>query len=182
LTAVGTLAGVQRAGVDPAIVWFDAHGDLHTLSSSTSGYLGGMALRMILGGDPDQLTAPLGMRPAPEERAVLVGARDLDPAEVDYLASSRVRRLPVEEITADLHADVPLLVHLDLDVIDADEVPGLRFPARNGPSTATVAAAVRRLTSTRRVAALDIGCPWHPPGGPQVGDLRTRLLARLLLG
>src|SRR4051812_46174803 len=38
LLAAGTVLGLQRAGVDPAVVWFDAHGDVHTVESSSSGY------------------------------------------------------------------------------------------------------------------------------------------------
>lgn len=72
LVALGTVAGVQRAGIDAGLVWFDAHGDVHTMDSSTSGYLGGMALRMALGGDPHALTGPLGLRPLGEDRVVLV--------------------------------------------------------------------------------------------------------------
>src|SRR5882757_5484921 len=44
LVSLGVVTGVQRAGVDPAIVWFDAHGDVHTVASSISGYWGGLAL------------------------------------------------------------------------------------------------------------------------------------------
>src|SRR5687768_5356581 len=44
LIAGAIVAGVQRTGVDPAVVWFDAHADLHTLQTSTSGYLGGLSL------------------------------------------------------------------------------------------------------------------------------------------
>src|SRR5690606_29145985 len=51
LTSEAVLAGLQRAGVDAAVVWFDAHGDIHTVESSTSGYIGGMPLRQILGAD-----------------------------------------------------------------------------------------------------------------------------------
>ncbi|WP_163568673.1 arginase family protein [Fodinicola feengrottensis] len=43
-TALGTVAGLQRAGLDPAIVWLDAHGDLNTPETSQSSYLGGMVL------------------------------------------------------------------------------------------------------------------------------------------
>jgi arginase len=28
-TAVGTITGLQRRGLDPGVVWIDAHGDLH---------------------------------------------------------------------------------------------------------------------------------------------------------
>src|SRR4030095_6056780 len=43
--AVAVVTGLQRRGVDPAVVWFDAHGDMNTPESSMSGYPGGMALR-----------------------------------------------------------------------------------------------------------------------------------------
>jgi arginase len=93
LVALATIAGAQRAGdggQDPGLVWFDGHGDLHTLHTSTSGYLGGLALRLALGAHPELLAHPLGLRPIAEERTVLVDARDLDPAEVTYLAGSRL--------------------------------------------------------------------------------------------
>lgn len=63
LVALGVLAGVQRAGVDPSIVWFDAHGDVHTLATSTSGYLGGLALRLVLGASRTRCP-PTGLAPA----------------------------------------------------------------------------------------------------------------------
>mgnify|MGYP000875041721 FL=1 len=124
LALLGTLAGVQRSGLDPAIVWFDAHGDVHTIESSTSGYLGGMALRMALGGNADALAGPLGLRPVAASKAVLVDARDLDPAEVEYLADSPVGQFQVEAITAAELPPGPVILHVDLDVIDCSEVPG----------------------------------------------------------
>jgi arginase len=180
LSALATLTGVQRAGTGAALVWFDAHGDVHTIDSSTSGYLGGMALRMAVGGDPDRVTGPLGMHPVREDQAVLVDARDLDPAEADFLAGSRLRRIRVEDVTADLLPGVPLVVHLDVDVIDAGEVPGLRFPVPGGPGAGAVIAAVHRLLDGGRVVALDVACPWYPAAGPHEADARAALLAALL--
>lgn len=180
LSALATLTGVQRAGKTAAIVWFDAHGDVHTMDSSTSGYLGGMALRMAVGGDPDKLTGPLGTQPLREDQAVLVDARDLDPAEAEFLAASRLRRIPVEDVTADLLADVPLVVHLDVDVIDANDLPGLRFPVLGGPGTDTVIAAVHRLLGSGRVVALDIACPWYPASSPREAAAQASLLTALL--
>ncbi|HZC27870.1 MAG TPA: arginase family protein, partial [Actinopolymorphaceae bacterium] len=48
-TSLGVVAGLQRAGLTPGVVWFDAHGDIHTPESTASGYLGGMPLRMLAG-------------------------------------------------------------------------------------------------------------------------------------
>ncbi|MER6814195.1 arginase family protein [Spirillospora sp. NPDC000708] len=176
LVSEAVLAGVQRAGVDASIVWFDAHGDVQTPETTTSGYIGGMPLRQILGDHPELLSSPLGLRPLPEDRAVLVDARDLDPAEAEFLASSRVRRCPVDDV--DL-PDGPLVLHIDVDVIDKAELPGLRFPVGNGPSFDAVVAAVSRVKATGRLAALDIACPWHPAREGDDG-IRARLLAALL--
>nr|WP_269204453.1 arginase family protein [Motilibacter deserti] len=180
LTALGTLAGMQRGGVDASVVWLDAHGDVHTLASSTSGYLGGTALRMALGGDPDKLAGPLRLRPLPEERAALVGARDVDPAEEDYLASSGVRRLTVDELTADALPAGPLLVHVDVDVIDPADVPGLSFPVDGGPRMPDVVQALRAVFATGRVAAYDIACPWTPDVSPRQASTRAGVLGHLL--
>jgi arginase family enzyme len=49
LVATAALAGAQRTGLDPALIWFDAHGDVHTLETTTSGYLGGLSLRLAMG-------------------------------------------------------------------------------------------------------------------------------------
>jgi arginase len=64
-TALGTMAGLQQAGVDPAIVWIDAHGDLQTLETTTSGYLGGLPLRLLAGYRPELIADRLGLQPVP---------------------------------------------------------------------------------------------------------------------
>ena len=48
-TSIGVLAGLQRAGVHPTLIWFDAHGDFNTPETTPSGFLGGMPLAMITG-------------------------------------------------------------------------------------------------------------------------------------
>jgi arginase len=177
--ALATLAGVQRAGLDPALIWFDAHGDVHTLVTTTSGYLGGLSLRLAMGAHADRIAA-LGLRPIPEDRTILVDARDLDPAEAEYLAGSAVRRSGVADLQAAELPTGPLVLHIDLDVIDAADLPGLLFPAPGGPSTSTVLAAVRRILATGRVAALDIACPWHPSADARTQQIRAALLSELL--
>ena len=78
-TALGAVAGLQHAGADPAIVWFDAHGDVQTLETTASGYLGGLPLRLLAGYRPELIADRLGLRPVAEHRILLAGARDLDP-------------------------------------------------------------------------------------------------------
>src|SRR5262249_61515452 len=75
LTALGTLSGLQRAGVEAGIVWFDAHGDVQTLETTTSGYLPGMSLRLLMGYRPELIAARLGLRAVPEDQVALLDAR-----------------------------------------------------------------------------------------------------------
>jgi arginase len=172
LVALATLAGVQRAGHDPSLVWFDAHGDVHTLQTTTSGYLGGLSLRLALGAHPELLADPLGLSPVDERRTVLSDARDLDPPEAEFLAGSGIRQVAVADVGPDLLPEGPLVVHVDVDVVDASELPGLLFPTTGGPSAGTVLAACRRLLDSGRVVAMDVACTWRP--GATGPDQRTR--------
>jgi arginase len=180
LVAMAVLAGAQRAGVDPAVVWFDAHGDVHTLETSTSGYLGGLSLRLVLGAHPERLAEPLGITPVAEDRAVLVDARDLDPAEAGYLAGSAIRRSTVADLDASALPDGPLILHVDVDVIDPADLPGLLFPAAGGPSSDAVVDAVHRVLATGRVVVLNLSLPWHPDDDEGVRRSRSDLLHALV--
>ena len=174
LTALGTVAGLQAAGDDLAIVWLDAHGDVQTLETTSSGYLGGLPLRLLAGYRPELIASRLGLKPVPEDRIVLVGARDLDPPEAAYLDQARIRRRQVADLAVADLPDGPLYVHVDLDVIDAAQLPGLRYPAPAGPDAGQVADAVGMLLGTGLVAAVGIACTWFP------GHATARLIAPYL--
>jgi arginase len=164
-TALGTVAGLQRAGKDAGVVWFDAHGDLHTPATTASGYLGGMPLRLLVGACPELIGASLGLRSVPEDQVLLVGARDLDPPEVSYLAGAAIRTCEVAALDPATLPAGPLYVHLDADVIDPAEIAGLRFPAPGGPGRDAVAAALAVLLETGRVVAVGVACTWRPGHG-----------------
>jgi arginase len=178
LIAGGVVAGVQRRGADPAIVWFDAHADLHTFESSGSGYLGGMSLRLVTGAHPDDYANRFGLRPVAPDRVLLADARDVDPPEAEYLAGGAVRRIPVADVNAGIAPPGPLVVHVDLDVIDAAEVPRLRFPVPDGPPTDDVLAACERLLATGRVVAVHVACPWWPATDDTERAVRETLISR----
>ncbi|OLT26429.1 arginase [Nocardiopsis sp. CNR-923] len=181
MVALGAVAGLQRAGADPSVVWFDAHGDVQTMQTSTSGYAGGIPLRVLTGYRPDPATARLGLRDVAEDRILLVDGRDLDPAEEEYLRASALRVSAVPDMAADALPEGPLLLHVDLDVIDPGEVPGVLFPTPDGPSADAVVGAVRRVLETGRVAALSVGCTWRSDAElDRDGGVRARLLADLL--
>jgi arginase len=167
-TSLGTVAGLQHAGIDAGIVWLDAHGDVQTLETTASGYLGGLPLRLLIGYRPELIAVGLRLRPVAEQRVLLVGARDLDPPEEVYLADAPIRRAEVADLDVAELPEGPLYVHVDLDVIDPVDLPGLRYPAPGGPGLAEVAGALRALLGTRRIAAVGIACTWYPGRGAAV--------------
>jgi arginase len=124
VAAMGAVAGL---GGRPAVVWFDAHGDLNTPETTTSGFFDGMALSVVLGRCWTGMAARVpGFRPVPERDVVLVGARDLDPAEERLVGQGAVRAIGAEDVRTGvvefLRAVKPRVssayVHVDLDVLD----------------------------------------------------------------
>lgn len=162
VACLAVIAGVQRRGIQPGLVWFDAHGDFHTETTTTSGYLGGLPLAKVVGRGGLTLPKALGLRPLREDAVLLADGRDLDLAESEALAGSNVLRAPVSELDTAALPDGPVVVHVDLDVIDAAALPGLRFPAPGGPSQQAVADGVAAVARRREIAALDIAATWRP--------------------
>lgn len=164
-SALGAVAGLQRRARNLGVTWLDAHGDFNTPEITISGYLGGMALAMLTG-HAAELIGPLGLRPVAEDAAVLVDARDLDPAEREALAASQVRQVPAEPraIEAVLRglADRPVYLHIDVDIIDGAELPGLRYPVSQGPSLGLTEDCLAAIMGTVQVAGACIACTWRP--------------------
>ena len=167
--AVGVLGGLAQAGCNaPGVLWFDAHGDLNTPETSTSGFLDGMALAAATGRCHDVLRTAAGLEPIPESRVLLAAVRDLDPPEASYLAASPMRSVhasamrhggatavapPLETLRAQLQ---DLYVHLDLDALDPSEAPAAGYRVPDGISADTLATVLRAAATRFRVRALTV--------------------------
>jgi arginase len=91
-------------------VWLDAHGDLNTVESSPSGNEWATPLRMLI--DSGAVQA---------DDVALVGARNLDPPEVEFIAANRVGTGP-EAVAPALEGTTGAYVALDFDAFREDEV------------------------------------------------------------
>jgi arginase len=160
-TALGTVAGMQRAGEDPAVIWFDAHADLQTPQTSASGYPGGMPLRQLIGGADRTSAERLGLRAVREDDVVLVDARSLDPAESEFLATSAIRHVQVGDIAGLRLPRGPYYLHVDFDVLEPTDVPGVRFPVPGGPTADELWSALEVVLATGEVAAVGLACTWR---------------------
>jgi arginase len=122
---VGAVEALSTRHGRVGLVWLDAHGDLNTPESSPSGNLWGMPLRMLI----DQGIV--------EQRdTALVGARNLDPPEEEFIAASGLHLGP-EGIAAALEGTDGAYVALDCDSLDARQVASF-MPEEDGLALAEV--------------------------------------------
>lgn len=98
VASLGVVAGVQATGVEPTLIWLDAHGDVQSPETSASGYLGGMPIRQLVGGADRSVPDAIALRSIDEADVVLLDGRDLDPPEAAFLAASRIRHLPLQPV------------------------------------------------------------------------------------
>jgi arginase family enzyme len=162
--ALATLPAVARFHPAALVVWFDAHGDINTPESSTTGYLGGLALSGPMGWWDSGLGA--GVAPA---NVVLGGARDLDPVERRLIDEGVVRHVSVgTNMLDDLDAavgDRPLYSHLDCDVLEPGLVP-TNYRVLNGLSLDELGGVARRLAENTVVAVEVAELPSSRATGP----------------
>jgi arginase len=182
MAPLGVLAGLQRRGVSPFLVWFDAHGDFNTWETTPSGYIGGMPIAMLVGRGEQTIVEGVGLEPMDEGRIVIADARDVDADERVALKGSNVRITDVGGVLDLVPAGGPIAVHLDVDVVTPDDMPALRFPAAGGPSASAVETSLRALAKTGRIACVTVACTWDPsrPGAARAAETAERLVAALL--
>lgn len=182
VSIIGVLAGLQRKGIDPTLVFLDAHGDFNTWETTPSGFIGGMPLAMVTGRGEQTIVAASGLTPLPDDRVFLVGARDIDPGEDDLLTQSQVTRVACEGAASALPSEGPLHVHVDLDVVDPGDMPAMNYPAPGGPSLELVHSVVSDLAGTGQVVAFSLSS-WNPAlPGAEVAAAAARKLAAPFMG
>jgi len=154
---VFALSALQSSD-DVAVLWCDAQPDLNDPDSSPSGAFSGMALRAVLGEGEPQLALSPGI---PRSRVVVLGARNLDPAETGALAGlTTIAPSDVDAgtVTSAVRATgaARVWVHIDVDVLDPAEFEGVSSPAPFGVAAAALTSAIKGLRSEIPLAGATI--------------------------
>lgn len=158
-----------------AVVWFDAHPDLHTTGTTHSGAFGGMALSAVLGDGPDSLSLPAGLITA--ERVVLAGARDYDAEEEERATETGITTIDAADLAAPdaLAAAVEAIgatavyIHVDLDVLDPAALTGVTAPVPFGLTVAELVAAIGAVRGAAPLAGATIA-GFAPSSPAAAGD------------
>lgn len=197
---VGTVGGAaRRLGQPVGLVYLDANADLNTPETSPSGLLCGMALSLAMGRGPSEVAQAGGEVPAVRpEHVALLGYRHLDgserrglghlglalPAEAMRKLGMRVAAaLALDAVEND---DGPIVVHLDVDLVDAAEMPAKQsLTPGEGLTFAEASDLVAALLASPRVCALQVA-EYQPARDPdracaaKLVELIARAVARRL--
>jgi arginase len=172
--AAGSVAAsaaiARRARQSMGLIWVDAHGDMNTPASSTSGNVHGMPLAALLGSEPAELAEIGGFAPkVTPEHTVLIGVRNLDASEKLRVRESRVHVFTMKDIdragiaavaeqaiqlagrgTAGLH------VSFDIDVCDPSVAPGVGTAVKGGLDYREAHMVMEMIADSGMLRALDM--------------------------
>jgi arginase len=169
-SVAASAAHAREKGVPLGLIWVDAHGDMNTPSSTTSGNVHGMPLAALLGAEPLELASLGGFSPKVDpEHTVLLGVRNLDEREKLRVRESRVHVFTMKDIdragiaavaeqaillagrgTAGIH------VSFDLDVCDPSVAPGVGTPVKGGLDYREAHMVMEVIADSGLLRALDI--------------------------
>lgn len=170
--SVGASADFAAAnGGALGVLWIDAHGDLNTPATTTSGNVHGMPLAALTGTEPAEL-ARLGTPRSPKVRAdrvVLIGIRNLDDGEKRRIRESGVHVFTMKDI--DRHGIAVVMkralkiattgttglhVSFDLDVCDPAIAPGVGTPVKGGLDYREAHMVMEMIDDSGKLTALDL--------------------------
>ena len=147
-----------------AVIWFDAHGDLNTPSSSPSGHFHGMSLRTLLGEGPEAITSQI-KKPLKPDQVFLVGSRDLDPEEEQFIDLNGVHYTSGhDDKGAKAHlfdalkraAYRRIYIHIDVDVFNPFSFKDSLMPTPGGYTMESVASIIRDLDKSFEIVGVSL--------------------------
>lgn len=161
-SSLGMLGGLQQSMTSTdtssvSILWLDAHADYNTPETTRSGSMGGMPLAVANGLALHQIRRDSKVEPPlPSSHIVTAGLRDVDPLEQHLLDVNRIENITVDDIrnlTQNVYDQMDALskvsdkiyVHIDLDILDASEMPYHNYPTPDGPTSYELAALFKEI-------------------------------------
>ncbi len=169
-SVAASAAWVRRTASRPlGLIWIDAHGDMNTPETTTSGNVHGMPLAALLGHGPAALASIGGSPSVLPQHTVLVGVRNLDEREKDQIRASGIHVFTMKDIDRDGIARVAeralalaaertggIHVSLDMDVCDPSIAPGVGTPVKGGFNYREAHMIMEMVADSRRLTALDL--------------------------
>lgn len=169
--AIGTVGGAAARTKDEALglIWIDAHGDFNTPETSPSGNIHGMPVAVLTGaGHPELVNLGHDDPKLAHQNIVMIGIRDLDPAEKAALAQTGINIYTMRDVDELGMATVArrslqhlqhlnqVHVSLDMDAIDPVLAPGVGTPVPGGLSFREAHLLMEILAESNKIRSMDV--------------------------
>lgn len=187
---IGNTLALKRRGRF-GLVYLDAHSDFrHPGNAPAVGAAGGEALAIVTGRGDARLIDLSGLGPYVRDEDVhLIGVRTNDEylEEIAALGISVTTSAQVKECGASQVADEVIStvtrstdgfwVHLDLDVVDASQMPAVDCPEPDGPLFPELSKLLRRLVLSPKCVGMEVTI--YDPDLDPSGEVADRIVACL---
>jgi arginase len=166
------IIGLVRLGehrpLTVGLVWIDSKGSFHTPDTTIEGDMGGMNVAVAAGRCNSTLRLQAGLDPPLATKyIVMVGLQNMDPYEQFEIHNTFIETLSVEDIknlSDNIGGQMQRLsrlvdiiyVHVDMSVLDPNEIPGHPQAAPHGPTSTELAAFLEALFQYPKAAAIGI--------------------------
>ena len=168
---IGVVAALSKRFERLGLLYLDGDLDLNTPDTTSSGILDGMVLAHLLGKGSDRLSRTGPKFPLMEEADVTLFGYSpegggIDPVEIELLRETKMAKYPLDRISGDvrsaaeralreLEAKVDhILIHFDVDVIDADDFPAVDVPHQPGLRLSQAQEALEIFLTSRKAVGL----------------------------
>jgi len=169
----GTVAGHLAVEREAVVVWVDAHADINTVDTSSTGNVHGMPLSFNLpqlqDSVPQEISAWLVPRLSPN-RLVYIGLRDVDSLEQKIIDDLQITAFNIQDVdnfgivstveralrAVDPEGVRPIHLSFDIDVLDPSEAPATGTRVRYGLSLKEGVTLAEMVHRTGRLQALDM--------------------------
>jgi len=177
---LATIAGCRRYYRNVGLIYFDRDAGLNEPASTPSGCVDGMVISHVIGRGAPELVRFWGEPPLVREPEIaLMGIERLDEPERQFLSHSLLRRYPASEIRrkgASATTEEALervhglqsefVLHIDLDVISAEDFPATSLSAPGGMRWQEMEEALTVLARQPKLAALVVSA-YNPALDPE---------------
>lgn len=168
--AIGSWSGAANAVDNLGLIWFDAHMDSHTPTTSPSQNIHGMPLATLLGhGESALIKIANEHAKLKPENVVLIGVRSYESGEADLLKKLGVRvfymddikkfgmhKIIQESLSIVTHNTDGFGISIDLDGFDPIDAPGVGTPAPDGVNADEFLAEFSQITQHPLLIGADI--------------------------
>lgn len=164
----GSISGVLKHNPEVGIIYLDAHGDCNISERSASHHIHGMHMAYLMGFGEDKYVGRYTENLLPVENILYVGARSLDPYEIELINKHGISRITCDVINSttlealDIISDFmsrfkQIHVSLDIDVLDPSIAPGTGVPEVGGITEEALHEVLDFiLTKSNQVKSLDL--------------------------